>query len=216
MASKELTLPVEHRDRVGTPGSQELRRHGKIPAVLYGHGTDPLHLAFEAKTFDELMHRGARNGVITLTIDGKKADTALIREIARNPVSRKIAHVDLQRVSAHEAVHAKLPVVTVGTARGVRDFGGVMDVLVHEIEVEGPVDELPESLQVNVADLGIHQHATASEIALPKGFKLLTPGDTIVVSVEASKTAQHLEEAATGTGEQTTPEVIGAKPEGQA
>jgi large subunit ribosomal protein L25 len=214
---KELTLPVERRERVGTSGAQRLRHAGKIPAVLYGHGADPLHLAIEARDFDDVLHRGGRTNVITLTLDGKKSDTAMVREIARNPVSHKIAHIDLQRVSEHEAVHAKVPIVTVGTARGVREFGGVMDVLAHEIEVEGPIDELPDQLEVDVTDLGIHQHVTAGTIPLPKGFKLLTGADTIVVSVEASKTAQHLEEAASGAAaEQTTPEVIGAKPESNA
>jgi large subunit ribosomal protein L25 len=212
--AKDLTLPIEAREKTGSGGAHKLRASGKIPGVLYGHGTEPLHIAVEAKTFDDLLHKGGRTGVLTLVLGGKKADTALVREIQRNPVSRKIEHVDLQRVSAHEAVHAKLPLVTVGTARGVRDFGGVMDVLVHEIEVEGPVDELPEHLEIDVTELGIHQHATASQIKLPKGFKLLVPADTNVVVVEASKTAQALE--STAAPEQTTPEVIGAKPEATA
>ncbi|HTU70380.1 MAG TPA: 50S ribosomal protein L25 [Candidatus Baltobacteraceae bacterium] len=216
MAQKELTLPVERRTKTGTTSAQALRRDGKIPGVLYGHGTAPLHLAFEAKLFDDLLHRGARNGLLTLTLDGKKADTVLVREVARNPVTRKIEHVDLQRVSEHEEVRARVPIVTIGTARGVREFGGVMDVLVHELEVEGPVDQLPDHLEIDVSDLGIHQHAGASDIALPNGFKLLTPPDTIVVSVESSKTAQHLEEAAAGaTTEQLAPEVIGATPQTQ-
>jgi len=216
MASKELKLPIERRTKTGTTGAQALRREGKIPGVLYGHGSEPLHVAFEAKLFDDVMHHGGRTGVVTLTLEGKKADTALVREIARNPVTRKIEHVDLQRVSEHEAVHTKLPLVTVGTARGVRDFGGVMDVIVHEVEVEGPVDQLPDHLEIDVTELGIHQHASASDVKLPSGFKLLTAPDTIVVSVESSKTAQHLEEAASGAGaEQVAPEVIGAKPEGE-
>lgn len=211
MASKTLKLDVEQRDRTGTSSAHAVRRAGKIPAVLYGHGSTPMPLAFDARAFDELLHHGARTGVITLSMNGNKADTALVREIARHPVTHKITHVDLQRVSEHEAVHAKLPIVTVGTPRGVRDFGGVMDVLVHELEIEGPVDELPEHLEVDVAELGIHQHVMASDVALPKGFRLVTSADTLVVSVEASKTAQHLEDAA--SSEQTTPEVIGAKTE---
>jgi len=213
MATKELTLPIEKRAKTGSSGAHALRRAGKIPAVLYGHGSEPQHVAFEAKIFDELLHKGGRTGVLTLTLDGKKAETALVREVQRNPVSRRVEHVDLQRVSEHEAVHAKLPIVTVGTPRGVRDFGGVMDVLVHEIDVEGPVDELPEHLEIDVRELGIHQHASASEVTLPPGFKLLMPADTVIVSVEASRTAQHLEEAASAPAEQATPEIIGAKPE---
>jgi large subunit ribosomal protein L25 len=214
LANKQLNLPIERRSKTGTTSAAALRRQGRIPGVVYGHGTDPLHVSFEAKVFDDLLHHGGRTGVIALTLEGKKSDTALVRDIARNPVTRKVVHVDLQRVSEHEAVHARIPVVTVGTPLGVREFGGVMDVQTHEIEVEGPVDELPDHLEIDVSQLGIHQHATASDIKLPAGFKLLEAPDMIVVSVESSKTAQHLEEAAAGaTTEQVAPEVIGAKPE---
>jgi large subunit ribosomal protein L25 len=214
MATKELNLPIEQRSKTGTTGAQALRREGKIPGVLYGHGSEPLHVAFEAKIFDDLMHHGGRSGVLTLMLNGKKADTALVRDVQRNPVSRKIVHVDLQRVTAHEAVRTTIPLVTVGTPRGVREFGGVMDVIVHEIEVEGPVDELPDHFEIDVSDLGIHQHVNASDIKLPPSFKLLEAPDMIVVSVEASKTAQALEEAAAGaTTEQVAPEVIGGAPE---
>ncbi len=209
-----MTLDIERREKLGTTGAQALRRAGRIPAVLYGHGTTPLHITFDMRAFDDLLHHGGRTGVITLTMNGKKADTALVRQVTRNPVTRGIQHVDFQRVSAHEAVHATIPVTTVGTARGVKDFGGVMDVVVREIEVEGPVDELPDHFEIDVTELGIHQHANASDVKLPKNFKLLTPADTMVVTVEPSKTAQHLEEAAAGAGtEQATPEVIGATPE---
>jgi large subunit ribosomal protein L25 len=215
--SKQLTLPVERRARVGTTSAAALRRAGKIPGVVYGHGTEPLHISFEAKVFDDLMHHGGRTGLLTLTLDGRKSDTALVRDVARNPVTRKVVHVDLQRVSEHEDVRATIPLVTVGTPRGVRDFGGVMDVIVHEIEVEGPVDELPDHLEIDVAELGIHQHASAADVKLPPGFKLLEEPDMIVVSVESSKTAQHLEEAAAGaTTEQVAPEIIGATPESES
>lgn len=215
MASKEQVLTIERRERTGTSSAHRLRADGKIPGVLYGHGTAPVHLAFDARTLTDLVQHGGGLGVITLTMNGKKSDTAMVREIQRHPVTHKIEHVDLQRVTAHEAVHAKVPVATVGTPRGVRDFSGVMEVLVHDIEVEGPVDELPAQLEVDVADLGIHQHATAGEIKLPKHFKLLTPADTIVVSVDASKTARMLEEAETAApAEETQPELIG-KPEGE-
>ncbi len=216
MAAKDLKLSIERRERTGTTNAQKLRAAGKVPAVLYGHGSEPEHVAFDARAFDELLHHGGRTGIITLTIDGKKGETALVRDISRHQVSRKLLHVDLQRVSANEAVHAKLPVVTVGTARGVKDFGGVMDVLVRELDVEGPANQLPEHIEVDVTNLGIHEHATAADVALPKGFKMLTAADTIVVSIETSKTARHLEEAEAPTLEQPQPEVIGAKPEGEA
>jgi large subunit ribosomal protein L25 len=195
VATKELKLAAELRQRTGTTNAHQLRREGKIPGVVYGHGSTPSHISVNVKALDDLLLHGGRSSLVTLTLDGT-SETAMIREVTRNPVTRQILHVDWQRVSEREAVHAKLPLIATGTAMGVRQFGGVMDVLLHEIDVEGPVNELPEHLSIDVSDLGIHQHHTAGDVKLPKGFKLLTPPDTIVVSVEASKTAQHLEEAA--------------------
>ncbi|MDQ2864926.1 MAG: 50S ribosomal protein L25 [Candidatus Eremiobacteraeota bacterium] len=213
MATTELNLHIQRRDRTGTTSAHALRAAGKIPAVLYGHGSNPVHLAFDSRAFDDLLHHGGSHGVITLLLDGKKTDTAMVREVARNPVSRKVDHVDFQRVTAHEAVHAKVPIVTTGVAMGVKEFGGVMDVLVHELEIEAPIDEIPANFEINVGELGIHQHIVAGDVPLPKGFTLLTPADAIVVSVEPSKTARQVEEAQTGAvAEQEQPEVIG-KPE---
>lgn len=213
MSTKDLRLAIEHREKSGTTGAHALRAAGLLPAVLYGHGAPPQSIAFDAKMFDELLHRGGRNGIFTLTTAGQKSETALVRDVQRNPVTRKIIHVDLQRVGEHESVRAKLPIVTVGVARGVRDSGGVMDVIAHEVEIEGPADQLPERLEVDVTALGIHEHVNAADIVLPDGFTMVTPADTTVVAIEASRTAQQVEEATIAPAEQLQPEVIGQKPE---
>ena len=216
MATKDLQLAAERRTRTGTTNAQALRSAGKVPAVLYGHGQETEHIAIDARAFDDLLHKGGRSGIITLTLDGKKGDTALVREIARHQVTLKVLHVDLQRVSATEAVHSRVPVVTIGTALGVKDFAGVMDVVLHDVEIEGPANQIPDHIEVDVTELGLHEHATAGDVKLPKGFKMLTPADTILVSIETSKTARHLEEAeAAPVPEQIQPEVIGGAPEGE-
>lgn len=219
--AQQLNLTIERRDGVGTTHARALRKDGKIPGILYGHGSDPQVVAFARRGLDEILHKGARTSLITLTMDGKRVDTALLREVQVDPVSRRIVHVDLQRVSADETVQTRLPVVTVGTPVGVRDFGGVMDVVLHELEVEGPANKLPDRIEIDVAELGIHQHVTAEEIPLPEGFKMITPPDTTVVSVEPSKTERLLEEAAAegAVAEQAEPEIVGkpaeeAPPEG--
>ncbi len=212
MPKKPLNLNIEERGATGTTSSRKLRASGKLPAVLYGHGQPPEHLVLDARAFEDLLHGGGRTGIVTLQGNGKSA-TVLVREVQRNPVTRQVLHVDLQRVSATESVRASLPIVTVGTALGVKDFGGVMDVVVHDVEVEGPANRLPDHLEVDVNELGLHEHATAADIPLPEGFKMITPGETIVVSIEPSKTAQLLEEAAaTEAAEQPEPEIIGAEP----
>ncbi|MHB8145965.1 MAG: 50S ribosomal protein L25, partial [Vulcanimicrobiaceae bacterium] len=180
MATKELNIPFERREKTGSTSAHALRAAGKVPAVVYGHGAEPQHIALDAKAFDDVLHRGGRTGIVTLSENGKQADTALVRDIQLNPVSQKVLHVDLQRVGVHESVHAKLPIVTVGVSLGVKEFGGVMDVIAHELEIEGPADELPDRLEIDVTELGIHGHIEASDVKLPKGFKMLTPPDTTV------------------------------------
>jgi large subunit ribosomal protein L25 len=212
VASKQVAIPMEPRERVGTTAARSLRASGKVPAILYGHGDQPQHVALDNRALEDLLHRGGRTGIITLSMDGKP-ETALLREIQRHPISRKILHADLQRVSATENVRTKIPIIAIGTALGVKDFGAVMDIVVHELEVEGPANQLPDHVEVEVSELGIHEHATAADVKIPSAFKLVTPSDTIVVSIEPSKTARQLEEAEfAATVEQPEPEVIGEVP----
>lgn len=209
MARKEFKLAVEPRAKLGTTGAHALRAAGKVPAVLYGHGIVPEHLAVNAHDFEEVIHRAGRNAIITLTDGLQKRQTAVVREIQLHPVSRRIVHADLQRVSADETIDARLAVVTVGVAEGVRNTGAVMDVITHELEVAGPASRIPEHLEVDVTNLGIHDHVTAGEIALPAGFRLLTAPETVVVSVAPSRTARELEEAAAPAEAAAEPELIG-------
>lgn len=215
MAKKDLKLTVETRERIGTTGSQGLRRAGKFPAVIYGHGAAPQHVAIDQRTFEELLHHGGRTAIITLE-DGntKGGETAMVRAVQYHPVNHHVLHADLLRVSADEKVSTELQVVTTGVARGVRDAGGVMDVITHQLEIEGPASKIPEHLEIDVTALGIHEHVTAAEVKLPAGFTMLTPPETIVVAIEASRTEHELEEAAAGPTEAAEPEVIGSKPEG--
>jgi large subunit ribosomal protein L25 len=210
VATKEHTLSIESRAKVGTTGSNALRHAGKIPVVVYGHGAAPEHVAIDAHAFEELLHHGGRNAIITLTDAAKKGETAMIRAVQYHPISRRVLHADLQRVSAKESIAASLAVITLGVARGIKDFGGVMDVVTHELEIEGPADSIPENIEVDVTELGLHEHVTAGDIKLPSGFKMLTPPDTIVVAIEPSRTERELEEAAAGPVEGAEPEVIGA------
>ena len=213
MPKKDLQLSIESRAKLGTSGAHALRAAGKVPAVLYGHGYAPEHIAVDAHAFGELLTHGGRNAIITLIAGGRKRQTALVREIQLHPVSRRVIHADLQRVSADETINTRLPIVTVGVADGVRNFGAVMDVITHELEVEGPASRIPEHLEVDVTALGVHEHVTAADVTLPESFKLLTSPETIVVSIEPSRTARELEEAVAPAAEEVAePEVIGTEP----
>ncbi len=210
----DLSLTAAPRNRTGSTGANAARKAGKIPAVLYGHGSEPALIEFDAKAFDDLMHRGGRSSLITVKINGKRGETALLRELQRDPLSRRVIHADLQRVSANEEVHSSIPVVTIGVALGVKEFGGVLDVVTHQVEISGPANKIPEHVEVDVTMLSLHDHVTAGAAHLPEGFTMLTPADTILVAVEPSKTATQVEEAAVAAP-QAEPELVGEKSEGE-
>jgi large subunit ribosomal protein L25 len=194
------TLTVEIRSRLGTTGARALRRNGKIPGILYGHGSPPLPVALAARALEELLHKGGKTRLLTLRIDGRTGDTALVRDVQRDPVSRRVIHADLQRVSATETITAALPIVTVGDSPGVRE-GGVLEVVLHTIEVSGPANRIPEQIEVDVSQLGMHEHISAGELRLPPGFTLGTAPETTVASVMPSLTEA-----------QAVPDLSGASP----
>jgi large subunit ribosomal protein L25 len=213
VATADLNLSVEKREKAGTTGSNALRRQGKIPAVLYGHGSQPEAIAIDAHAFLELLHHGARQKIVTLKSQGGANETAVVRSLQYHPVSHRILHADFQRVSANESIVATLAVVTAGIAPGVKESGGVMDVVTHQLEVQGPASQIPQHLEVDVTKLALHEHITAADVKLPEGFTMVTPADTIVVAVEASRTERQLEEAAAGPTAAAEPQVIGATEE---
>jgi large subunit ribosomal protein L25 len=182
-------VAVTTRAKTGTTSSKALRHAGKIPAVLSGHGSDPLNISIDAKRFDELLHSGARHHMLHVTIDGKTKDTAIIRDVERDPISRRVVHADLQRVSATEAIEATLQLHTEGTAAGSKS-GGVVDIVAHELTIKGPADSIPELLTVDIAALEIGDVLTAANVPLPSGFKLVSPADTVIVTIVAPRTVQ--------------------------
>lgn len=191
-------LTLEPRSQIGTTSAHALRRAGKVPGVVYGHG-EPTPITIDAKELVELIHSGQRSRIVDATI-GKSKDSVLLRRIEADPITRKPLSVDFQRVTKDEAITSSVTVVTHGTARGVREEGGVLDVVTHSLEIRGPAASIPEHLTVDVSELGVHQHVTAGDVELPKGFSLITPAETVVVSVEITR-AEVAEEATTAEGE---------------
>ena len=183
-------LAIETRTEGGSTGARTLRRHGKVPGVLYGHGKPSVPITIDARSLEALLHGGRRHHLLSITVDGGSPDTALVRELQRDPLTRRVIHADLQRVGRSEAITTTVPVIAVGVPAGVREFGGVLDVVSHELEVTGPADKIPEHLEVDVSGLGIRDHVTAADIVLPAGFKMASAPDTIVASVEPPRTQE--------------------------
>jgi large subunit ribosomal protein L25 len=181
------TVTIETRADIGTTGAKKSRRDGKVPGALYGHG-DAQAIAVDMRALADLISTGGASHVVDATIDGKK-ESVLLREVQRNPITHRPISADFQRVSQTEAITASIGIVTVGVATGVKESGGVMDVVTHAIDVKGPAGNLPEQFEIDVNALDVHDHITAGDVKLPAGFTLITPSDTVIVAIEAGRTA---------------------------
>jgi large subunit ribosomal protein L25 len=210
-APAEAALVIETRTAIGTTGARAARRDGKIPGVLYGHG-DSQAIQIDAKLFADLLHGASRGKVVAATVDGK-ADSVFLRTIERDPISHHPISADFQRVSKGEAIHATLTVHTSGTPAGVRDLGGVLEVISHTLDVKGPADAIPDGITLDVSALGVHDHINAGHVKLPPGFTLVTPADTVLVSIGASRVAaQAAADETAAPAPPPQPERVGEKP----
>ncbi len=207
------SLVLEARTKIKTTGANATRLDGSIPGVVYGHGAAPLSVAIAAKVLEDIVLAKAVSHIFDATIDGA-SDSVMIRSIDRHPISRKALSVDFQRVGKNETIHRAVPVHAVGVSDGEKNAGGVKDVVMHEIEISGPANVLPDAVDVDVTALGVGGHITAGDVKLPKGVTLMTDASAILVSIEASKTAELVaeDEAAAAAAEPTpepVPEIVG-------
>jgi large subunit ribosomal protein L25 len=194
------TLKVEPRKEQGKRNSKRLRLAGKIPAVVYGHGQEAVSVAVPSEAMVATVRHGAR----VVQLQGAVSDSALIRELQYDPFGLQILHVDFARVSADERVHVKVPVDIKGQAQGAKE-GGVVEHLIHEVEIECPVSAIPEKLVVNVAALKLDEEIFVKQIPLPEGVKILSDGDQ--VAVHCVKPKDEGEEVA-AAGDGAEPELI--------
>lgn len=195
-------LSVEVRESLGKRNSRRLRRGGQIPGIVYGHGVENICVSVPADVLHGLIHHGSRLVMLT----GGVNESAFIREVQWDTWGKRVTHVDFTRISEFEKVQVQVPVVLRGEAPGVRD-GGVVEQLIHEIQIECPAGEIPEKLQVSINALKLLDAITVADLPLPKDSVALADADAIVVHcivpVEVSEEAA---EAVPGE-----PEVIGAK-----
>lgn len=199
-------IPAELRQPGGKRSNRRLRARGKVPAVLYGHKMSNVCLALPADALAAAIRHSAR--LIQLT--GAVNEQAFIKELQWDTWGKEILHVDLTRVSAHERVQAEVPVVLRGDAPGVK-AGGRLVQHIHSVEIECPVDAIPERLVINIGQLEIGQFLCVKDLNLPEGAKVLANPEEVVVICHAP--AAEEEEAAAPAVEagEVEPEVIGRK-----
>jgi large subunit ribosomal protein L25 len=186
----EVKITAEPRTEFGKGGARRTRRAGKVPAVLYGHGEKPRHIALPAREFAAAIRHGGANQLFNIEISGGGGTAlALPKAIQRDPIKDTFEHVDLLIVRRGEKVTVEVPVQLIGEA--ARDT-----LIVHEqntLSVLADATRLPDHLEVSVDGLDVGSRVTAGDVKLPSGVELAAEADLIIALVTGAPTAEQLE-----------------------
>ena len=210
----EYKLAAENRSEAGKGAARRLRASGRVPAVLYGHGTKPQHLSVDARQFGQALRTDAGVNVLISLEVGRDQHLTLAKEIQRHPVKGTLIHVDFIQVRRGEKVHVQVPVHLVGEAPGARE-GGILDQDLYQLNVEAEVTAVPEAVDADVSGLGIGDVLRVADLKAPDGAVILDDPEASVVSVvaptvEAEPEAEEAEEGEAAEGaEAAAPEGAG-------
>ena len=182
-----VSLSAKARDTVGKGNARKLRQTGEVPAVIYGHSREAQSLSLNTREVEKLLSQIAGTStVVELTVDGKMART-LIREVQRHPFKRQVLHVDFQELVAGEKVTLSVPLRFHGTPIGVRDSGGILEEVVHEISLRVDPMTIPDHIDVDVTSLTIGHSLHISDLKLPEGAEIMDDEETTVAIVSAPR-----------------------------
>ncbi len=206
---KDITVVAEPREERGKNINRRLRLTGTIPAVVYGPETDPVAVAVSPKEVRKiLLSNTGHNTIFNLEVKGLATTPVMIIDWQLDPVKDSLMHVDLKRIDLAKRIRVKVPVHVEGESKGVKQQGGIMEVVTREVEIECLPDEIPEHFVVNVSELAMHQAIRAGDVPMEGSMKLVSSADLVIAHVVALRAEE--EPAA------ATPEAAAATPEAGA
>src|SRR6478752_10742537 len=185
--SEALTLPAELRERAGKGASRELRRDGRVPAVIYGGKEDPLAIHVEAKELVRQLGTGHFMNSIVMVEVGGKAVRVLPKDVALHPVSDRPLHADFLRLSKDAKIHVEVPVVFVNeeASPGLKK-GGVLNIVRHELELICESDKIPDDIQLDLTGLDLGDSIHIAQVSLPAGsVSAITDRDFTIATLVA-------------------------------
>ncbi|RMD78590.1 MAG: 50S ribosomal protein L25 [Lentisphaerae bacterium] len=183
MASNVIEMSVEERTQTGSAAARRLRKKGLIPAVIYVPGQDSVHITLKGKEAFQKLHG---QHVLRLKTETGKEWNALVEEIQHGILTNSLDHVAFKAVDMNKEVSAHVPLSIVGDAIG-ESKGGIVELLLHEIEIVCLPTNLPEQIRVDVSKLDVGEHISLGELPLPEGVKLAANADreqTVVMVAE--------------------------------
>jgi len=209
---KDITITAELRDSRGKNEARRLRASGQIPAVVYGASLEPVAVAVNPKELSRILHsKSGHNTIFNVDIAGRENAPVMIVDWQDDPITSNLLHADLKRIDLNARIAVKVPVHTTGEPKGVKQQGGLLELVSREIEIECLPDEIPEEFILDVSHLMLGESRRASEIPMTGSMTLLSPPDTVIAHVIALRTTA-AEEAAPAAAEGAAP-AAAAEPE---
>lgn len=184
------TLVVEARSEVGKRVAGRLRRKGELPGVFYGKKIGNIPVTIPAKEMESILAQEGENAILKIQLadnDGNQEFAAVVREVQRHPLKRKLTHVDLYQISLEDKLKALVPLFLEGEAAGIKE-GGVLQQSLRELEVEALPTDLPDSFVVDVTNLSLGEHLTVADVKVPEAVKMLSEPETVIATVVAVRT----------------------------
>lgn len=211
----ERKLKAEQRDGTGKGAARKIRASGRVPAVVYGHGVDPLHVSIDAKELFHLLHTDAGMNVLVDMRVNSDNFLAMPREVQRDHIKGQFIHVDFLRIARDEKISVEVPIHIVGESHGVKE-GGVIEHHLWDLHLECFPQDVPTSIEADITALGINESLKVADLDVPDKLTVLTSSDEVVVSVVPPQILR-VEEEVAAEAEEVAAEAeaeAGAAPEG--
>ncbi|MGZ5453516.1 MAG: 50S ribosomal protein L25 [Candidatus Aminicenantales bacterium] len=178
-----IVVKTEKRQGLGSNAARRLRAQGFVPAVLYGESMETLPLVLSKKDIVQILRlESGENTIFKVAVDADAYDT-MIKEMQIDPSTDELLHVDLIRIAMDKPIRVTVPIVHHGEPFGVKTEGGFIDFVTREVEVECLPKDIPESLEIDISELHIHQAFKVEAMPVPAGIKVLTDPNTALVLV---------------------------------
>lgn len=184
MATARPTLTAENREVTGKAVNR-IRKEGRLPGVVFGHGIDSANVSVDTHDFEQLRRRVGPNALIDLSVDGKKSKPVLVQNVQVHPVNRRPLHVDLFAVRMTEELTVDVPLVAVGASEAVSMLGGTLLHPNETVRIRALPDHLPQSIEYSIDSLvDFESSIKVSDLTIPSDVTLLTEGDEVVATVQ--------------------------------
>jgi large subunit ribosomal protein L25 len=198
---KQVVLPAQKREKVGKEICKKLRKQGKIPAIIYGPGIDPLPIAVNFNEFEKVYNRYKGETVLYL-LEVANGETqkyqCILKELQRDPVTDRVIHLDFYAVSTENAIEIEVPIEFVGRPVGLTK-GGILEIFMHKLTVECIPTAIPDKIVVDISHLDLGDSLHVRDIKVPEGVKIKDRPEETVCTVVAEE-----EEKAEGAEETPT------------